>query len=319
MTILRVESTPGVPDIPTVAVETLRQGGLIAFPTETVYGLGADATNAEAVRRIFAAKGRPSHNPLIVHLAEPSDAPNWTADWPEVAGRLAAKFWPGPLTLVAAHDGRFPPEVTAGGPTVALRVPAHPVARELIRRAGVPVAAPSANRSGGISPTTAAHVRHSLGDRVDIILDGGPSWAGIESTVLDITGDRVRLLRPGPIGREELEAFLGDRVELGAAEGVLRSPGMLDRHYAPTTLLVLVSSRAELEAMRGPGVALVSFGPMPGADEEMPRDPVEYAARLYRVLHGLDAGGFSRIAWEAPPEGEAWRAVRDRLGRAAAS
>ena len=317
MTILRVESGPGVPDIPTGAVERLRQGGLVAFPTETVYGLGADATNPQAVRRIFTAKGRPAHNPLIVHLAEPSDAPNWTADWPEVAARLAAKFWPGPLTLIAPHNGRFPTEVTAGGSTAALRVPAHPVARELIRQAGIPVAAPSANRSGGISPTTAAHVWNSLGDRVDIILDGGPSWAGIESTVLDVTGDRMRMLRPGPIGREELTAFLGIDIELGSRhDGALRSPGMLDRHYAPTTPLVLVSGRAELEASRGPDVAIVSFGPMAGADEQMPVEAAEYAAKLYEVLHRLDAGRFARISWEAPPEGEAWRAVRDRLTRA---
>src|SRR5690348_13744143 len=191
------------------AARILRAGGLVAFPTETVYGLGANALDASAVARIFAAKGRPANNPLIIHIADASDVRKVVADWPESAGRLAERFWPGPLTLVLPRCDAVPDAVTAGGPTVAVRVPAHPVAQALVRAAGVPIAAPSANRSMELSPTRAEHVLRGLDGRIDVLLDGGPTAGGIESTVLDLTATPPRLLRPGLIGVAELEAVLG--------------------------------------------------------------------------------------------------------------
>ncbi|MDF1501573.1 L-threonylcarbamoyladenylate synthase, partial [Roseisolibacter sp. H3M3-2] len=230
---------PAAPD-PAVLAEAaavLRAGGLVAFPTETVYGLGAHALDADAVRRIFAAKGRPSYNPLIAHAADADGARALAAAWPDAAERLAAAFWPGPLTLVLPKRPHVPDALTAGLPAVAVRVPAHPVALALLRAAALPVAAPSANRFTELSPTTAAHVAKALGDRVDLIVDGGPAGVGIESTVVDLTGARPALLRPGPLGAEAIGAVLGETPTPGAVpdrvDAPRAAPGMVERHYAP--------------------------------------------------------------------------------------
>jgi L-threonylcarbamoyladenylate synthase len=305
----------------------LRAGGLVAFPTETVYGLGANALDADAVRRVFEAKGRPPVNPLIVHIHGESMLRQVVADWPPTAATLAARFWPGPITLVLPRTASVPDLVTAGGTTVAVRSPGHPVAQELIREAGVPLAAPSANRSGEISPTRAEHVLAGLAGRINLILDGGPTLNGIESTVLDLTTQPPTLLRPGPVGVAELEAILGPiQRQPKAAAGPLPSPGMMPRHYAPRTPVELVSGRANFDErakeLRSHGE---KFGEVllggESSDEDriaMPADPAGYAARLYEVLHRLDVLGLSRILIEMPPPEDQWMAVRDRLSRAAA-
>src|SRR5690242_6187855 len=242
------------------AAAVLRGGGLVAFPTETVYGLGANALDPAAVARIFAAKGRPATNPLIVHVAEAAEAVRVAAAWPEAAARLAERFWPGPLTLVLPRRDTVPDAVTAGGPTVAVRVPAHPVARALIRAAGVPVAAPSANRSTQVSPTRAAHVLTGLDGRIDLLLDGGPTAGGLESTVLAVTASPPRLLRRGLVRPGEIEAVVGALARSGpvaAATGqVLPSPGMLGRHYAPRAVLQCVegSGRDRVRDLQGTGL-----------------------------------------------------------------
>lgn len=313
------------------AGEILRGGGLVAFPTETVYGLGAHALDPRAVARIYAAKGRPGYNPLIVHVADVASARRLAARWPEVAERLAAAFWPGPLTLVVPRGDEVPDAVTAGLPSVALRIPRHPVAQALLRAAGIPVAAPSANRSTEISPSTAAHVAKGLGDRVDLILDGGRAAVGIESTVLDVSGERPVLLRPGGIGVDELRAVAGDLLLPSAAprEGEARpSPGMMDRHYAPRGRVRLFSAderdavaREARDASAGgqrTGAIVITA---PGFDADptirLPDDPVGYAARLYAALHELDDAGCALILVERVPPGAAWDGVRDRLRRAA--
>jgi len=297
------------------AVELLRRGGLVAFPTETVYGLGADATNAAAVRRIFEVKHRPATSPLIVHADSEEMAREYAAEWPARASELAERFWPGPLTLVLPKRAIIPDEVTAGLATVGLRVPAHPIALELIQTAGLPVAAPSANRFTQLSPTTAAHVRDSLGDAVDLILDGGSTPVGIESTVLSLVGGRPVLLRPGMISKEELEAILGDVAEPGPLSGAHPSPGMHHRHYSPSTKLVLIAP--DERPVSGRGVVL-SHRPDAQDALRMPTSPKGYAAALYATLHELDGQGLDWIAVERVPADAAWAGIRDRLARAAA-
>jgi L-threonylcarbamoyladenylate synthase len=328
-----LKSDPVRPDDSSIAraASVLRRGGLVAFPTETVYGLGANALDAAAVARVFKAKGRPSTNPLIVHVAGVEQVTQVAADWPEVAARLAERFWPGPLTLVLPKRPELPDIVTAGGPTVAVRVPAHPVARALLKEAGVPVAAPSANLSTELSPTTAAHVLRGLDGRIDLILDGGPTSGGLESTVLDVTADPPRLLRPGLITRAQIEAVIGPIGRPSEPEAPImlphRSPGQMPRHYAPRTTLELAdgdgwgrvkelaASGSRIGWLTWPGVAEV-----PGARRvELPCDPVGYAAGLYAGLHYLDAAGVERIVVARPPEGDAWLAVHDRLRRASQS
>jgi L-threonylcarbamoyladenylate synthase len=317
----------GSPEALRRAAGVLRAGGLVAFPTETVYGLGANALDADAVARIFAAKGRPAHNPVIVHVASAEEVVRVAADWPEDAARLAARFWPGPLTLVLPRRPEVPDVVTAGGPTVAVRVPAHPAARALIELAGVPVAAPSANRSNRLSPTLAGHVLGDLDGRIDLLLDGGPTAGGIESTVLDLSGPRPRLLRPGLIDPAALEAVVGPVLRGGCVPGegeALPSPGMLARHYAPRTPLECVADgrqRVRELAAQGLRVAwLVWFD----AEEEgvrvvrLPAEAGGYAAGLYRTLHELDAADLDRVVAALPPDGPGWLGVRDRLGRASA-
>jgi L-threonylcarbamoyladenylate synthase len=313
------------------AVQLLRAGGLVAFPTETVYGLAANALDDSAVQRLFAAKGRPANNPLIVHLAGTEQVGLVTSHWPEVAARLAQRFWPGPLTLVLPRGPNVPTAVTAGGPTVAIRVPAHRVAHALLTRAGVPLAAPSANRSTRLSPTRAEHVLADLDGRIDLILDGGPAPGGIESTVLDLTSTPPRLLRPGLISPAEIEALIGPITRPAAARAetvVLPSPGMLSRHYAPRTPLVAVEGDAEPLVRRlcaaGARIGWVTLLPQISAPVDIPgctvvptsTDPASYAAMLYDILHGLDASGLEHIIVSMPPDTEEWLGVRDRLRRA---
>lgn len=303
--------------------EILRAGGLVAFPTETVYGLGADASHAEAVARLYAAKRRPSSHPVIVHFADAAAAFAWAREVPEAARRLAARYWPGPLTMIlrrAAHVGDF---VTGGQDTVGLRVPSHPVARALLSAFGGGIAAPSANLFGRISPTTAEHVRADLGARVDLVLEGGPSEVGIESTIVDLSGEAPVLLRPGHIGAAELETAMGRPLgERSAATP--RHSGGLERHYAPRTPARLVPAYAldrEIAARKG-RVAVLAFS---RPDERvahwirMPQAPAAYAQRLYAALREIDAAECEAILIEAPPDTEAWGAVLDRLRRAAES
>jgi L-threonylcarbamoyladenylate synthase len=327
--ILTVDPQHPEPERIARAAAVLRRGGLVAFPTETVYGLGANALDAEAVGRIFTAKGRPAHNPIIVHIAEASQVREVAADWPLMAERLAACFWPGPLTLVLPRSAAVPDIVTAGGPTVAVRVPVHPVALALLRAAAVPVAAPSANRSTQLSPTCAEHVLEGLAGRIDLLLDGGPAPGGLESTVLDVTARPPRLLRPGLVTPAQLEAIIGpvERSHRLPAEGqALASPGMLPRHYAPCTPLECVAEGStrvsELLAagLRVGWLSLSEEGESSGrlVKVDMPPAPAEYASSLYAALHTLDGLGLDRLVVTLPPEGEEWLAVRDRLRRAAA-
>ncbi|MGD0580283.1 MAG: L-threonylcarbamoyladenylate synthase [Bryobacteraceae bacterium] len=306
------------------AAAILRRGGLVAFPTETVYGLGANALDAAAVRRIFEVKQRPATSPLIVHAASERMARDYALDWPASARDLARRFWPGPLTLVVPKKPVIPDIVTAGLGTVGLRVPAHPVAVALIRAAGVPVAAPSANRFTQLSPTSAEHVRASLGDAVDLILDGGSTPVGIESTVLSLAG-RPTLLRPGMISKEELEVVIGD-VAVAPAAGAQAfledaadlahaAPGMHRKHYSPRTPLLLIAPGERPVGGRG---AVVSHRSHAHGVVRMSADPRRYAAALYATLHELDGQGYDWIAVERVPELDAWAGIRDRLTRAAA-
>jgi L-threonylcarbamoyladenylate synthase len=282
------------------AAELIRAGRLVAFPTETVYGLGANALDAAAVERIFQAKGRPHSSPLIVHVASIEMARDLAAEWPTAAQALAERYWPGPLTLVVKKRPAVPDIVTSGLPTVAVRMPSHPMALELIRAAGVPIAAPSANRFTELSPSAASHVPEDL---ADFVLDGGPAQVGIESTVLSLV-DAPKLLRPGVIPVTELEATVGP-IGRPDPDAPHESPGMHARHYRPRTPLYLGT-----EERPGRG-AVLRIG------KEMPADPREYAAILYETLHRLDAQGLDWIAIEPPPDTPEWAGVADRLRRAA--
>jgi L-threonylcarbamoyladenylate synthase len=300
--------TPVTDDELDRAAEILRNGGLVAFPTETVYGLGANALDREAVLRIYAAKGRPSTSPLIVHVSSFAMLEAVVNSWPPSAQQLAERFWPGPLTLVLNKRAEIPAEVTAGLDTVGVRMPAHPIARELIHRAGIPIAAPSANQFTQISPTTAEHVRASLGSRVDMILDGGPTTVGIESTVLSLASATPTLLRPGMVSQSEIEAVTGpvSAPSPAGARAAHASPGMHAKHYAPKTPFYLLK----------PGEAPPSGR---GKLLRMPRDAAGYAASLYAELHRADNEGWDWIAVEEPPAAPEWAAIWDRLRRAAAA
>lgn len=303
------------------AVGILRSGGLVAFPTETVYGLGAHALDPLAVARIYAAKSRPQSSPLIVHVHNIDAARRMTSHWPEAAERLAQRFWPGPLTLVLPKISQIPDLVTAGLGNVGLRVPAHPVALALLTASAMPLAAPSANRFTEVSPTTAQHVAQSLGDRVDLILDGGSCSVGIESTVLSLAGDRPVLLRPGMLGRQELEEVLGQPLALldQVSTAAHPSPGLSDRHYAPRTPLLAVASAAELPAS-GRGLVLLLDGTKDWSHfptHPMPSEPRAYAQVLYQVMRSVDAMGLDWIGLQLPPATPAWDGINDRLRRAA--
>jgi len=299
----------------------LRAGKLVAFPTETVYGLGANALDPAAVERIFQAKGRPITSPIIVHVSNMEMVRRVVAEWPENAQLLAKRFWPGPLTLVIRRQPAVPALVTAGLDTVGIRMPAHPVALAMIEAAQLPIAAPSANHFTQLSPTTAQHVREGLGDAVDYILDGGACTVGIESTVLSLANNVPVLLRPGGIPREEIEQVIGPVAQQREAQTEAHpSPGMHRRHYSPRTRLLLVSDGAV--PAEGTGAYLQTHHPPRGHVQEviqMPGNAAEYATQLYRVLHDLDTRSYDWIAVETPPDTGAWEAVRDRLQRAANS
>jgi L-threonylcarbamoyladenylate synthase len=317
------------------AVRILRGGGLVAFPTETVYGVGADATNSIAVGRIFTAKGRPPTNPLIVHVASSTAARRYAALWPDHASKLAAAFWPGPLTLVLPKTPQIISEVTAGRNTVGLRVPNHPVALDLLAAFDGPLAAPSANRSGRVSPTTAQHAQDDLGNRVDLILDGGPCQVGIESTVLDLSSPRPMILRPGGVSREQIEALIGPVdtfVGSIAPDAHAPSPGLLPVHYSPQAPMFRFEA-CQLDRLNQwcrehsdqPAIILV-FRQLPhfGAAASqrvilMPSDPIEYARKLYSTLHAADNRRPAAIWVQMPPDEAIWNAVRDRLTRASKS
>jgi L-threonylcarbamoyladenylate synthase len=314
------------------AAELLRAGEVVALPTETVYGLAANALNPPAVGRIFKIKGRPARNPIIVHVASAAMAKRCVADWPPLAERLARAFWPGPLTLVLPRAKEIPAVVTAGGPTVGVRWPSHPFIQAVIRACGFPLAAPSANPSNRVSPTTAEHVRKHLGHKIPLIVDGGQSQIGIESTVLDPSVLPPRLLRPGMIHEQALLAVTGE-LAVGPSESpeVLKSPGLLRKHYSPKAKLVVWSWRDEAElrersaacGVRSSRVHVIAHTHIPsgaglGRVSVIPHDPAAFARALYAELHQSDEAGAALIVVEALPDAPEWRAVADRLRRAAA-
>ena len=308
------------------AVALLRAGQVVALPTETVYGLGADALNPAAVARIFALKGRPADHPLIVHLPPDEPLEQWAADVPPTARALAQAFWPGPLTMILARGARVPRAVTGGQDTVALRVPDHPVALALLRAFGSGIAAPSANRFGHLSPTTAAHVRDEFGDALPLVLDGGPCRVGIESTIVDLTRGTPVVLRPGAISAADIaRVALGTDTtgDVNPPAPAPRASGLLERHYAPRTPAELVESAAlparlaDLTAL-GQTVGVLALGHSIGDGIVLPNEAAAYSQGLYAALRALDRRGFSRLLIQAPPRDEPWRAVNDRLQRAVA-
>ncbi len=314
------------------AAKLLRAGDVVALPTETVYGLAANALDAPAVERIFQVKGRPAHNPIIVHVADIEMAKRCVASWPPLASRLAKAFWPGPLTLVLPRAREIPDNVTAGGPTVGVRWPNHPFIQAVIRECGFPLAAPSANLSNRISPTSAEHVRKYLGDRIRLIVDGGQAQIGIESTVLDISGSPPRLLRPGMIHEQALLAVTGKlAVGASASPEVLKSPGLLRKHYSPKAKLVVwrwgdeaeLRTRGAASGVPNPKVHVIAHTRIPsgagfGRVSVIPHDATAFARAIYGELHQCDEVGAELIIVESLPDAPEWRAIADRLRRAAA-
>ena len=314
------------------AVKLLRQGRLVAFPTETVYGLGADASNPDAVRRIFQAKGRPVDHPLIVHIPDIGSLNDWALTVPEAAQRLAAHFWPGPLALILNKKPEVPLDVTGGQHTVGLRVPDHPVALRLLQAFGGGIAAPSANRFCRISPTQAVHVEEELGDAVDLILDGGACLVGVESTIVDLSGDRPKLLRPGHITRDAIEAVLHTELIMVSPQAEQnnpteqRAPGMMAVHYAPITLAILCPTNRLPEMIRQltlqhKKIGLLAYHQQQTENQltrlvRMPEQAEGYAQTLYTALRELDSLKLDIILVEQPPETEVWRAINDRLFKA---
>jgi L-threonylcarbamoyladenylate synthase len=310
---LETRLLPYSPETIAHAAQLIAAGSTVAVPTETVYGLAADATNGEAVAGIYAAKGRPSFNPLIVHVVDLAAA-QALADLPDAAVALAEAFWPGPLTMIAPlrADAPIASLTTAGLPTVALRVPAHPAMRDLLAASGRPLAAPSANASGTISPTEAGHVLRSLGGRIPLVIDGGRCAVGLESTIVAVEPDRLRLLRPGPVTPDRLSSVAGLPIA-GAGSDAIEAPGQMLQHYAPSKHLRLDAIEPE------PGEWLIGFGPVPGDVSLSPDgDLVEAAARLFGLLHAADAGPVAKIAIAPIPDHGLGLAINDRLKRAAA-
>ncbi len=310
------------------AVEALRDGELVAFPTETVYGLGANAQNPAAVRKIFEAKGRPANHPVIVHLDSPRYLHRWVREVPEPANRLAESFWPGPLTLVLPRAPQVHDVITGGQETVAIRVPAHPMAQQLLTAFGGGIAAPSANRYGRLSPTRAEHVREEFGDSVRVILDGGECQIGLESTIVSFEGEQVRLLRPGSVTAAQIRAVVGDLL-IGPGVESPRVPGGTPTHYAPITPLTIVpageiDAQADAASSGGRRVAVLAQRLPLRSHQTVTwinagRRPEIYARDLYTNLRTLDKAGCQRILVQSIPDGERWEAVRDRLLHAASS
>ncbi len=306
------------------AVDKILAGELVAFPTETVYGLGANALDGDAVRHIYQVKGRPPGNPLIVHVSSIEQAKSVTSEWPEVAQQMAEQFWPGPLTMVLPKADSVPDIVTAGLDTVAVRFPAHPIARALIEMAGTPLAAPSANRYTGISPTTAQHVIRSLGDQLDMVIDGGPTDVGLESTVVSLVGP-PHVLRPGMVDLDDLSevaAVEPHNDRLYVEDEAAASPGMARKHYAPSARVVITSpSMRQVLNTKLVGILRLAGGP-PILDAfviDMPSDPDGYARQLYDALHRCDEQGCEYIVIEPPPKNTRWDAIWNRIRRAASS
>ncbi|WP_395769388.1 L-threonylcarbamoyladenylate synthase [Arenimonas sp.] len=313
---------PEHPSTPTIAeaVAILRGGGLLAIPTETVYGLAADARNAEAVARIFALKGRPSDHPLIVHIAGSDAIEAWASTIPESAKKLATHFWPGPLTLILKKRSDVPDAVTGGQDTVGLRSPDHPLTLSLLRAFGGGLAAPSANRFGRISPTSADHVRDEFGENAPLILDGGPCPVGIESTIVDLSQSPPRILREGHIRREQLLPFLPD-LQSGLITASPRVSGSLDAHYAPRTPMRMLERRRLIEAAADePHSVLLALDALPAKTQglSLPAQAEAYAHGLYAALRELDSCNAAFILIEQPPSGPDWLAVNDRIKRALA-
>jgi L-threonylcarbamoyladenylate synthase len=315
------------------AAELLRAGEVVALPTETVYGLAANALDAAAIARIYAIKGRPAHNPIIVHVASLAMARCCAKEWPEMANRLAQSFWPGPLTLVLPRSAEIPDNVTAGGATVGIRWPSHPFIQAVIRECGFPLAAPSANPSNRISPTNAGHVAKHLGSKIPLVVDGGQSQVGIESTVLDLTHTPPLVLRPGIIHEESLAAVTGGIESLtpGPATATLRSPGLLKKHYSPKARLVVLDWQNEADLHQRLNALGLSSGTghiiahtrIPAGDgfggvSVIPHDAEAFARAIYAELHRCDEAGVAWIGVEALPAAPEWRAIADRLNRAAA-
>lgn len=317
---------PATPAGIAAAVDRLRQGGLLGLPTETVYGLAADATQPAAVAAVFAIKGRPGNHPLIVHVADAAAARQWAADWPEAAARLAAAFWPGPLTLVVPRGAAVLSAVTGGQDTVALRVPQHPLAQAVLRQFAGAVVAPSANRYGRLSPTRAADVIAEFGPAL-AVLDGGECSVGLESTIVACLRNEVRVLRPGILTPTAISRVTGTEVIMGAGEHDPRVPGAVKAHYAPRAPLELVPLANLAARLRHcPQAAVVvrqsPDGEVPGQADRirvLPADPLPFGRMLYATLRDLDALEVPRVLVVEPPAGEAWAAVRDRLVRAAAA
>ena len=306
------------------AIAALRRGEVIGLPTETVYGLAADATDAEAVRKIFSLKGRPADHPLIVHIADADTLEQWARTVPDAAIRLARAFWPGPLTMILPRSAQVPDAVTGGQDTVGLRCPAHPAALAVLRGFGGGLAAPSANRFGRISPTAAAHVREEFGDTVPVILDGGECEVGIESTIVDLSGATPRILRPGKIGHAQISAVIGP-VAQEADSHSPRASGTLEAHYAPRTpMLMLARAALEKEAAEqlafGKRIAVLALTTLPPDCDGLvlPAQPDAFAHGLYAALRALDARADNLLLVERPPEGAGWIAVHDRLRRSSA-
>jgi L-threonylcarbamoyladenylate synthase len=319
---------PANQDTIQLAADLLQHGKLVAIPTETVYGLGADARNSDAVKRIFAAKGRPADHPLIVHIPDKAALTDWAIEIPEIAWKLAEHFWPGPLTLVLKKHPDVPMEVTGGQDTVALRVPNHPVALAVLTAFGGGIAAPSANRFCRISPTQASHVEEELGDKVDMILDGGACQVGLESTIVDLSGDQPRLLRLGKISKTNIEQVLQMSLEIPEKDAQIHAPGRMELHYAPITTAYLCSAEQITAIQKGfafkhvhkLGVMACSDAVKPDENTELVRlsaNQERYAHDLYGKLRDLDKLGIDMILVEQPPQTEAWEAVNERLSKAA--
>lgn len=318
------------------AARLLKNGDIVALPTETVYGLAGNAFNPEAVKKIFKVKGRPANNPLIVHVSSVEMAKTCVKEWNEAAQRLADNFWPGPLTIVLPKSELIPPIVTAGGETVGVRFPAHPVIQLVIERCGFPLAAPSANISSRVSPTTARHVFRQLGDKIKLIIDGGSCNVGIESTVFDLTSNPPRVLRPGIIYEESLLAVLSnvkiktpDKTAKGCDSKILQSPGLLKKHYSPAAKLICIDWKSDEELKQTLSVLgcqpestwILTYSNPPvnlGKVTVMPRQASAYARALYSELHRCDEAGAKWIIVQTPPHSSEWRAIHDRLRRASA-